>query len=151
MLNSATLNEMKIWRFMLMKIINFKCFHGTRFSKILIWIFWVNLSFQSHVWLKQPLTSSLSKWQSDSPMGLSISKVFPGSKKFQKLLWVHINYRPSKPTINFLEMPIPMGESLCLLARLDVKFDSVLTKYIYYFMKCVCLYAWVNIFNREQL
>ena len=47
-------------------------------------------------------------------MGVGISRksmvVFEG-------LWVH---RLSKPTINFLEMPTPMGESLCDLVRLDV-------------------------------
>ena len=42
-------------------------------------------------------------------------------KKFQKLLWAH---RPSKPTIDFLEMPIPMGGFLCLLLRQDVKYKS---------------------------
>ena len=30
-------------------------------------------------------------------------------------------HRPSKHTIDFLEMPTPMGESLCLLVRLGVK------------------------------
>ena len=37
---------------------------------------------------------------------------------FQKIIIkVH---RPSKPTTDFLEMPIPMGESLCHLLRIDV-------------------------------
>ena len=48
----------------------------------------------------------------------SFSKFTSGPKKFQKLLWAH---RPSKPTIDFLEMPTPMGESLCDLVRLDIK------------------------------
>ena len=44
------------------------------------------------------------------------------SRHFQKiygawLLWIH---KPSKPTIDFLEMPTPMGESLCHLVRIDV-------------------------------
>ena len=52
---------------------------------------------------------SVSK-QAHSPFYLIAAR---GTKKFQKLLWVH---RPSKPTIDF-----PMGESLCLLTRLDVK------------------------------
>ena len=33
-------------------------------------------------------------------------------------LWTH---RPLKLTINFLEMPTPMGESLCHLVRLDLE------------------------------
>ena len=41
-----------------------------------------------------------------------------GKSRFQKLLWVH---RLSKPTIDFLEMPSPMGESLCHLVIIDVK------------------------------
>ena len=53
-------------------------------------------------------------------MGVGISRKFTsGPKKFQKLLWVH---RPSNPTIDFLEMPTSMGESLCNLVRLDVKY-----------------------------
>ena len=42
------------------------------------------------------------------------------AQKFQKLLWAH---RPSKATIDFMEMPTPMGESLCHLVRLDVKYE----------------------------
>ena len=48
----------------------------------------------------------------------SFSKFTSGPEKFQKLFWAH---RLSKPTILFLEMPIPMGDFLCLLLRLDVK------------------------------
>ena len=49
---------------------------------------------------------------------MSFSIFTSGPKKFQKLSWAH---RPSKPTIYFLEMSTPMGESLCHLVRLDVK------------------------------
>ena len=43
-----------------------------------------------------------------------------GPKKFQKLLWVH---RQIKPTIDFPEMLYPMGGSLCPLVRQLVKTD----------------------------
>ena len=46
-------------------------------------------------------------------------------QKIQKLLWVH---KPSKPTIDFLEMPTPVGESLCHLVGLDVNLLSVFYK-----------------------
>ena len=36
-------------------------------------------------------------------------------------LWAHT---PSKHTIDFMGMPSPMGEFLCLLVRLDVKSGS---------------------------
>ena len=44
-------------------------------------------------------------------------------RKSMDLLWAH---RPSKPTIDFLEMliGIPLGESLCHLVRFDVKLSS---------------------------
>ena len=42
---------------------------------------------------------------------------FDFQKFTESLLWVH---RPPKPTIDFLEMPTPMEESLWILVRLDV-------------------------------
>ena len=57
------------------------------------------------------LTSILTKWQRDSPMGVGISR-------FQKNYYGSINLQ-NPP--DFLEMPTPMGESLCHLVRLVVK------------------------------
>ena len=49
------------------------------------------------------------------PWGKGISRNsmvgFEGQKKFPKLFWVH---RPSEHTIDFLEMPTLMSESLSL-------------------------------------
>ena len=39
--------------------------------------------------------------------------------------------RALKPTVDFLEMPTPMGESLCHLMRLDVKNLNLVTRRSY--------------------
>ena len=64
------------------------------------------------------LTSSFTKGRRDFPMGVGIFR--KSMMGFENLL-THNNFRPSKPSIDFLEMPTPMEESLCLLMRLDVK------------------------------
>ena len=59
------------------------------------------------------LRSILVKSQSDSSMGVSISRKFmvgfEGPNKFLKNIMVH---RPSNPTIDFLEMPTPIWGNL---------------------------------------
>ena len=49
------------------------------------------------------LTSILTKWQRDSPMGVGISRKF---------------------MVGFLEMPTPMRESLCHLVRIELSHTS---------------------------
>ena len=55
-----------------------------------------------------------------------IFKIHCRSEKIQKYIWVH---RPSKPNIDFLEMPTLMGESLCHMGRIDVKQNQVFNMY----------------------
>ena len=66
------------------------------------------------------ICSSLKYWLSDRFQILEI--IFQNSlqvqKNFKKKLWIH---RPLNTIIDFPEMPTPMGDSLCHLARIDVK------------------------------
>ena len=68
------------------------------------------------------LTTSLSKRQRKSLMGVGMPRksvvCFEG-------LWAH---RPSKPMIDFLEIPSPMGDFLCLFLRIDVNMMSQIQK-----------------------
>ena len=68
---------------------------------------------------------------------------FTVGKEVGFFLVIEIN-RPSKPTIDFLEMPTPMGESVCHLVRLDVKNSYIFLKKYFqaFFLKLYGTQVW---------